>query len=301
MKEKTLGIDCRMEQGYRTMLTRSRWRVHEFAEGMGTDIDEARGLVEDMSVAGLAMRSVVDDAGVRAVQPGVALRALAARRHRGKAQIEEFVSWHEKMASRLDDSDEVLSAVERLVGRVCDEVVLLAPGYVPGGYEFAEHVAEAALRRGAAMRVVWGPDVSEVRAAARFASWLSGRGVVVRAADVVPVRAVIVDGQASVVMAGPGAGRVVRSPSQMAGLTELAGRLWREGSDVRGSTACGLTQSRYQVVLRLMADGLSDEAVAQRLGLSVRTVRGDIAAAMTELEAKSRFQAAVMATRRGLL
>src|SRR5687768_9102214 len=104
MMDKTLGIDCRMEQGYRTMLTRPRWRVREFAEGMATDIDEARGLVDDMSVAGLAMRSVVDDAGVRAVQPGVALCALAARRHRGKAQLEEFVSWHEKTASRLDDS-----------------------------------------------------------------------------------------------------------------------------------------------------------------------------------------------------
>ncbi|MFC6678324.1 response regulator transcription factor [Nonomuraea ferruginea] len=54
-------------------------------------------------------------------------------------------------------------------------------------------------------------------------------------------------------------------------------------------------------VVRLAAQGLSDEAIARHLGVSVRTVRTRFAEAMTELGAQSRFQAGVEAARRGWL
>ena len=54
-------------------------------------------------------------------------------------------------------------------------------------------------------------------------------------------------------------------------------------------------------VLRLAAQGLSDEGIARHLGLSVRTVRARFADAMAELGAQSRFHAGVEAARRGWL
>lgn len=54
-------------------------------------------------------------------------------------------------------------------------------------------------------------------------------------------------------------------------------------------------------LLALMAQGLKDEVVARRLGLSLRTVRRRIAHLMAELDATTRFQAGIEAVRRGWL
>lgn len=52
-------------------------------------------------------------------------------------------------------------------------------------------------------------------------------------------------------------------------------------------------------ILKLMADGLKDEAIARQCGISVKTVRRHIAQLMTELGARNRFAAGVAAVRRG--
>jgi DNA-binding NarL/FixJ family response regulator len=52
-------------------------------------------------------------------------------------------------------------------------------------------------------------------------------------------------------------------------------------------------------VLRLLASGLTDEAVARKVGLSARTVRRTIASLSDRLQANSRFQAGAQAVRRG--
>jgi DNA-binding NarL/FixJ family response regulator len=57
----------------------------------------------------------------------------------------------------------------------------------------------------------------------------------------------------------------------------------------------------WQVILEQLAEGVKDDAIAHRLGLSVRTCRRHIAAIMEHLGASSRFQAGVLAHRRGLL
>jgi DNA-binding CsgD family transcriptional regulator len=55
------------------------------------------------------------------------------------------------------------------------------------------------------------------------------------------------------------------------------------------------------LLLALLADGLKDEAVARALGVSVRTVRRMVAELMHRLDARSRFQAALLAQRKGWL
>jgi DNA-binding CsgD family transcriptional regulator len=54
-------------------------------------------------------------------------------------------------------------------------------------------------------------------------------------------------------------------------------------------------------IVSLLAQGLKDEAVAKRLGMSVRTCRRHIASLMQELGAESRFEAGVKAAQLGLL
>ena len=54
-------------------------------------------------------------------------------------------------------------------------------------------------------------------------------------------------------------------------------------------------------VLAGLASGLTDDAHAARLGMSVRTCRRHIAVLFELLGAESRFQAGVLAAQRGLL
>ncbi|NDJ53061.1 MAG: response regulator transcription factor [Chloroflexi bacterium] len=58
---------------------------------------------------------------------------------------------------------------------------------------------------------------------------------------------------------------------------------------------------REDEVLQLVAEGLSNRAIAQRLGISEHTVKFHINAIMTKLNAQSRTEAVVRATRLGLI
>jgi DNA-binding NarL/FixJ family response regulator len=50
-----------------------------------------------------------------------------------------------------------------------------------------------------------------------------------------------------------------------------------------------------------LAKGMTDEAAAKRLGVSLRTVRRQMAALMERLGASSRFEAGLKAAQRGWL
>jgi DNA-binding NarL/FixJ family response regulator len=63
----------------------------------------------------------------------------------------------------------------------------------------------------------------------------------------------------------------------------------------------GSLGSVQRELLRLLAGGLTDEAAAWRLGISLRTTGRHMAALMSTLGAASRFQAGVQATRNGWL
>lgn len=65
-------------------------------------------------------------------------------------------------------------------------------------------------------------------------------------------------------------------------------------------TAVDLTP-REAEVLQLMAEGLTNKAIAQRLDISSHTVKFHVNAIMGKLHAQSRTEAVVQATRRGLI
>jgi len=91
--------------------------------------------------------------------------------------------------------------------------------------------------------------------------------------------------------------RLVHSPLVVAVLRTLFKELWARAVPLqRPNGGYGVLR-----VLRLAAQGLSDEMIARQLGVCVRTVRSRFAEAMAELGVRSRFQAGVEAARRGWL
>jgi DNA-binding CsgD family transcriptional regulator len=93
----------------------------------------------------------------------------------------------------------------------------------------------------------------------------------------------------------------VRQRSIVAALTLWFESLWQRAAPVPELEAGnGSTDGRQFLLEQLMA-GATDEVIARRLGIGLRTVRRRVAALMSELGVDTRFQAGVEAVRRGWL
>jgi DNA-binding CsgD family transcriptional regulator len=93
----------------------------------------------------------------------------------------------------------------------------------------------------------------------------------------------------------------VRQRSLVAALTHWFEALWETAQPVPGLQESGARPDLRRFLLEQMAAGSTDEVIARRLGIGLRTVRRRVAAMMAELGADSRFQAGVEAVRRGWL
>ncbi|MFR9673706.1 helix-turn-helix domain-containing protein [Streptomyces sp. TR06-5] len=312
-----IGLDGRSELLYRTLLLRRTWRARELARALGWPQEEVATVLDGLRTEGFAAFSENDATRFRAVEPCITLPALLARRMHGSrspqprpADIDRFIAMHERAAERPADGSggthrhDVALVVERIVAKVERDVVFLVPDFVAGGSEFSRPVVDMVLRRGAGFRAVWADPVLRNPSAAAHARWLADESVAPRALRTVPVRAMIMDGAVSVVVERSGEVRVVRSGPELERLCALADRLWSDGAPVgqaRRSPGPATQRHRSETVLRLLSEGLTDEAIARRLGCSVRTVRNDIASAMAVLDARSRFQAGARAMQVGLI
>jgi len=209
--------------------------------------------------------------------------------------IARFIALHERSVAtdeHVTGLDEVGALVERLVAGARREVVLLSPSHRPGSFEFSTLIAEAVLRRGAVLRCLWRTELVRQSNVAAYANWLRARGSAPRVVPTLPMNTVLVDRSVAVVIREHGA-VVNRTPSTVAPLCAMADQLWTRGTPVFGGMEQKSTSDapRHRIVLRLLADGLTDDAIARQVGVSVRTVRNDMAAAMISLDARSRFQA----------
>jgi hypothetical protein len=90
-------------------------------------------------------------------------------------------------------------------------------------------------------------------------------------------------------------GVMIRSPSAVRLLLDLVESTWGAASPYAAKEIGyhEVTDNLHRTIIQLLAQGLTDEAVARRLGVSVRTCRRHIANVLRDLDAVSRFQAGV--------
>ncbi|MGW0909654.1 DNA-binding response regulator [Streptomyces sp. NPDC002853] len=138
-----------------------------------------------------------------------------------------------------------------------------------------------------------------------FAVAAAGGQVRIRAATL-PHETIILDRRVMILAGRSGArGReftITSAPALVEGVHALMNATWDAGTplaDYLRRETEGLDADSIPV-LRALAAGLTDAVGARRVGMSVRTYRRRVAELMTALEADSRFQAGVNASRRGL-
>jgi len=206
----------------------------------------------------------------------------------------------------LDGAAEI-RGLFKLVGETCrKEVLIQRPSHEDE--DLLDHLLEPCyqtLGLGVDVRVV-GPHRSRAGFASRAkAKRLIEDGAQIRTVSYLPQAAVVFDHSLAVMLNVPGSGapptaRRIRDGEVVRYLVDLFDQLW-EGAAPFALAEPGyadVTDSLHQSIARLMAEGLTDDVVARRLGMSVRTCRRHIAALLRDLDSVSRFQAGVQAAGR---
>lgn len=196
----------------------------------------------------------------------------------------------------------------KLAAEVCrDSLVVLRPAYSDEDL-LDELLAPCygVLERDVAVRVVC-PHRTRADFGARARSKrLMEEGAQIRTLSQVPQAAVVFDDNLAVMLSLGGdepSARRVRDRNVVQFLVEVFGQLWEGGTPFASDEPgyADAVDDLQQSIARLMAQGLTDEVVARRLGMSVRTCRRHIAALLQNLGSVSRFQAGVRLASRGAL
>lgn len=163
----------------------------------------------------------------------------------------------------------------------------------------------SALEEPVSMRVLCSHRSRAGFAFRALARCLKEQGAEIRTLSEVPHAAVVFDRSVAVLLCPPEGGgqpsaRQVRDPDVIGCLLDLFAHLW-ETSTPYGTEDAGYADAiddLQQSIVQLMAQGLTDEVVARRLGMSVRTCRRHIATLLDNLGSVSRFQAGYQAAAR---
>ncbi|WP_049575330.1 hypothetical protein [Nonomuraea sp. SBT364] len=134
---------------------------------------------------------------------------------------------------------------------------------------------------------------------------LTDAGVEVYTVSHVPRSAIVFD-RSLVALFGDGDGDVslarVRNQGIARFFLDMFNHLWESATPLEGVEFgyATVADDLQQSIAALMAKGYTDEVVARKLGMSVRSCRRHIATLMRDLDATSRFQAGVEAARKFL-
>lgn len=187
---------------------------------------------------------------------------------------------------------------------------------LPGGpipkdtLDAARQGDQETAERGTTVRSLYQTSVQGDRRTMEYIRWLSGLGVEVRLTPIVPMRVLIIDHTIALVGHNqnplPYELFVIHEAGLVAPIYALFEQSWAaaqplEELDAKSSGPEAGPGNHETALLRLLATGVTDEAAAKKLGVSVRTVRRIMADLMERLEASSRFEAGHKATQRGWL
>ncbi|MFJ7159470.1 helix-turn-helix domain-containing protein [Streptomyces sp. NPDC101118] len=327
----TLGLDTTAELVYRAMLRLPQAGVAALAQDCGITEDTVRSALDQLSALALVRPSHTGDGSLKAVSPDVGMELLMVRQQAEIAAHQQRLEQSRAAAAQLIAEyadlrpattspgvehllglDEIRERLSRLTREVRQEVMTLAPGgaQTPQNLAASRPLDEELLARGVRMRSVYQSSVRNDRPTVEYTDWLAERGGEVRTLTTLPTRMIIVDRATAVIPVSSddtGAGAVVLTgQGTLSALTALFDSLWESAEPLGGAqraAAAGEEELSPQLdaVLRFLADGHTDDAIAKRLGVSPRTARRLATDLMDRLGARSRFEAGVRAVQRGWL
>jgi DNA-binding CsgD family transcriptional regulator len=211
------------------------------------------------------------------------------------------------LVEHVTGAEEVAGYLKVAADDCREEVLVLRPG-AQGSAEMEDflQLSPVLAARGVRLRLI-----CEHRSRADFATRTKVRnlvdsGVTVCTVSHVPREAVVLDRSLAIMLRSVDGNLVasgVRSEYVAQFLADMFGYLWDAATPVESFEAgySEVADDLQLAIVNLMAKGFTDEVLARKLGMSVRTCRRHIGAVMRDLNAASRFQAGVRAAAQNLI
>ncbi|WP_329584385.1 helix-turn-helix transcriptional regulator [Kitasatospora sp. NBC_01250] len=323
-----LGLDATSEAVYRSMLAHPGDGFAALAERLDLAEESVREALDRLSDLSLLRPSHERNGELRAVSPEIGMELLMARQQSELAAQQMRIEASRVAAAELiADYADLRPAVRRVeveqltgLDAIRDRLAALTRAvrsevmaFAPDGAQTEENMKASRplnddlLRRGVRMRTVYLDSLRNNAPTVLHANWLAERGGQVRTAPTLPTRMIITDRTTAVIPVSSedsAAGAVVLTGhGTLAALCALFECVW-SGAQPLGEIlvrdARGLSTQETAAV-QLLAGGLTDEAIAKRLGVSTRTARRLATELMERLGARSRFEAGVRAVQQGWL
>jgi DNA-binding CsgD family transcriptional regulator len=212
-----------------------------------------------------------------------------------------------EFVERLDSVEAVRERLVDLAAGAREECLSMSPGGTqsPDAMAASRELDQAALARGVQLRALYQDSVRNDAPTMHHLDGLASLGAEMRTVAALPLMLVVVDRQVALVPIEPLDARqgalVLHSHGAVEAMVALFEQFWSVSMPLGSEPARdgeGLSAQEREL-LRLLANGDTDEAASRRLGVSLRTVRRLNAALMSRLDAHSRFEAGVRAARRG--
>ncbi|MGW2953622.1 LuxR family transcriptional regulator [Streptomyces eurythermus] len=322
---QSLGLDELAHAIYRFALDRPGCRLDDLPPGVGAPEAAVRQSVNRLMELSLLRQM---SGTLVPTRPPLALRTMLERQQTEllrrqqefvhiKAAVDQLSEEYEDAQSRgtragwerLESQAAIHARMERLAGRTTGECVSLLPAAANGAEALNARrpIDQHMMDRGVLVWNVYPESIYNDRAGLAYARWIAHNGGKVGTAPSLPLWLVVYDRTTALLPADPAdpdAGAVqVSGAGYITGLIALFERLCESMTPLDAPGSCDDDQPTplEKEMLRLMGQGLTDEAVCKKLGLGLRTARRTIADIMERLGARSRFEAGAKAVERGWL
>lgn len=316
---------------YQALRTNGSTAPEKAAAGLGLTEAEAAAGWSELRELGLIRAGRVPEE-VDSVEPDTALIGLLARQREAmrtqRDELTAIVQAAENLMERyrpavLRETAEIEvelvsgdSRKRQLLGdfnaRISASTGSMHPGPLPPA-EVLIHSLEAdsaLIARGVKVRAIYGQSINSAPRQRKYLSELAATGVEVRLAAQVPFDLLIADSHSALLTANPespsDAAIVVRGAALVRSYIALYEDCWLRSVPYSAKAAGGFDMGselteQHRTTMRLLANGLTDERIARKLGVSLRTVSRLVSEIMRYLQADSRFQAGVLAAAHGLI
>jgi predicted transcriptional regulator/DNA-binding CsgD family transcriptional regulator len=320
-----LGLSPTEEHVYDTLVTGPAMTVSELTRRIGVSRARVARAVPALTAKGLLTRLPGRAARFSAVDPAVAVGALAQNQEQALAQARDrmhelaslFGSRHNgthpaEQVEIIDGADNVWKTYVRLQHAAAEQIrVFDAPPYLESHADQENPDEHAALSKGVTARCVYSRSAvlypgryTHIQAAIRS-------GEQARVAASLPMKMMVCDSRLALIpvtpvaAAGPSAAYVIYPSSLLDALAALFEAYWDRAVQLNLATArapempgrADLTAADHRILV-LLAAGATDDAIGRATGCSMRTVQRRIRELMHLVGAQTRFQLGMAATHR---
>lgn len=316
---------------YRCLMTRGALQAGAIQEVTGYRASEVRAGLEQLGRVGLVAegedgyravpyRSVVD--GLLRSQAGILERVLThlSERHR---TLRTLIAERDALEPNGEVSTVPLVTDPRagmydMPSEATTEIATIHPGghFTDELLERSLSRAEQCLRNGVALRVIHQRAAMQRPRQVAYMREIEQMGGSVRLRDNLPFRLLLIDRSSAVCALDAGGGSLetllLRGGQFVTMLERVFEVTWVDSVPLSSATGrpaaaperneqvLGLS-GQQEVVLRMLAEGQTDQAIARRLGVTTRTITRRMGEIYDALGVNNRFQAGVKAHRMGLI